>query len=75
MARAVRGRFLQTRDLWKRASLGERVDVFRLTPSPGGRGHRAAVYLVVVCLGAAEFRVFFFFEFVFYSNVHGLPQV
>ena len=58
-ARAVRGRFPQTRDLWKRHVWSNAWDVFRLEPSRGGRGRRAAV-AVVVCFGwGGFFRVFF----------------
>ena len=68
ITRAVRGRFSQTRSLWKRASMGYAWDVFPCTPSRGGRGRRAAVDFVV-CFGAVGFRVFFS------SNAHGLLQV
>ena len=62
-------------------------DVFRRTPSRGGRGRRAAVDFVV-CFGAAGFRVFFCFVFfertrtaasmrppclIYTSNSTGLP--
>ena len=50
-------------------------DVFRLVPSRGGRGRRAAVDFVV-CFGwDGFFRVFLFFRFSFSSNAHGLLQV
>ena len=47
-------------------------DVFRRTPSRGGRGRRDAVD-VVVCLGCGGISCFFF-RF-FSSNAHGLLQV
>ena len=74
ISRAVRGRFPQTRKLWKRASVGERVGrvsshvVSRWSRSPCCCGFRG-VFLV-----GADFFVFFSI-FVFSSNAHGLLQV
>ena len=74
IARAVRRRFPQTRDLWKRASMGKRVGrissraVSRWSRSPGCCGFRG-----VFSVGRI-FQCSFFFVF-FSSNAHGLLQV
>ena len=61
IARAVRGRFPQTRaNAW---------DVFRRTPSRGGRGRRAAVDFVV-CFGWGDFFRFYFFSDFFFLRTH-----
>ena len=68
IARAVRGRFPQTRDL------SNACDLFRRAPSRGGHGRRAAVEFVV-CFGwDGLFRVLiFFFRSFFFSNAHEIP--
>ena len=55
--------------VWANAS-----DVFLRAPSRGGRGHRAAVD-IVVCLAWGEFSQRIFYRFCFSSNAHGLLQV
>ena len=72
ITRAVRGRFSQTRSLWKRASMGYAWDVFPCTPSRGGRGRRAAVDFVV-CFECGNIYMHFFVFF--FLNAHGLLQV
>ena len=64
IARAVRGRLQQTRDLWKRASMDIRVMRYRRTSSRDGRGRRSAVNFVVCsgCGGISFFCLFFSFE-------------
>ena len=67
IAIAVRGRFPQTRDLWKRASMGERVgrvsshDVSWWSWSPGCCGFRGVFWVGRIFPGFF-FRLFFFFE-------------
>ena len=78
IARAVRGRFPRTRDLWRKwSSVGERVGrvsshaVSRWSRSPDWCGFR----VVQLCFGWADFFVFFSPGFFFFSNFHGLLQV
>ena len=62
---AVRGRFPQTRDLWKRSSMDYNGwGVFRCTSSRVGRGRWAAVDFVV-CFGRGGISCFFL---VFFSS-------